>query len=221
MKKIYHFHPETREYLGEAKAARSPADKEVVYLIPAWATLKRPPTPGEHQAAVFRDDAWELVSDRRGQKYWLADRSDHVITELGVEPPAGALDERPPLPLTDVKAQAFATTDGAAEAARLQFITDGVGQAMTYQLKHDEALALQDDGSPNPANYPLLAACIGTDGATLSDVAATVISTRNLWVIAASEIEGTRRSAKMAIADAVDHAAINLIIAGLSWPNPS
>ena len=169
-------------------------------------------------ASTVPVDAVE-ITDAEHAALLVAEQSGQEIVSDGSGNPVA---QDPALPLlNDAKAAAKAEVDAAAETARLQFITGGAGQAMTYELKHQEALALQDDSSPESANYPLLNACIGADGATLSDVASTIIATRNLWVVTATTIEGTRRTAKTAITNAAVHAAITTIMAGLSWPNPS
>jgi len=148
-----------------------------------------------------------------------AEQSGQVIVADGSGNPVA---QAPALPSLDgAKATASAEVDAQAETARLQFMTGGVGQAMTYQLKYEEALAYAADASPDPLEYPFLVACIGADGASPSAVASTVIAARNLWEIAATTIEGTRRSAKMAITSAADHASITTIIDGLSWPAAS
>lgn len=95
--RIWNLNPVTGEYLGQSIADDSPLEPGV-YLIPAHATDVPPPEIGEHQAAVFRDGAALIVPDWRGHRYWLADGSSHIITELGVVPPAEALDEKPDIP---------------------------------------------------------------------------------------------------------------------------
>jgi hypothetical protein len=60
--------------------------------------------PGERQAAVFRDGGWILVPDFRGHEYWLPNGRRVRIKELGVEPPAEALDVAPPPTLDEVRA---------------------------------------------------------------------------------------------------------------------
>jgi len=50
--KIYHYHPETRDYLGFDSADESPLELDV-YLIPAYATDIEPPMAHEKQKVVF------------------------------------------------------------------------------------------------------------------------------------------------------------------------
>lgn len=70
--------------------------------IPAGATDIEPPATGEHEAARWAGGNWEVVPDYRGHVYYTDDGERHEITDLGIEPPADALDEAPPAPLADV-----------------------------------------------------------------------------------------------------------------------
>jgi len=86
--------------------------------------------------------------------------------------------------------------DNAAEGARSAFITQGAGQALTYQRKLEEARAYQN----NPAgDFPLLSASVGPDGANLAEVAATVIATSAAWSQLAAAIEAIRLHGKMRV----------------------
>ena len=71
--------------------------------LPDTLTVIAPPVFDRHQAPRWNDqrDDWELVADYRGVAYWTADGVQHVIRDLGVEPPADALDVPPALPATD------------------------------------------------------------------------------------------------------------------------
>lgn len=105
---IYHYHPQTGEYVGSGFADPSPLEPDT-YLVPAHATATPPPAAAAAEAAVHRDGAWALVPDHRGTTYWLADGSEHHITDLGAAPPPEALDAPPPpAPPTidDLKAEA-------------------------------------------------------------------------------------------------------------------
>lgn len=104
--------------------------------------------------------------------------------------------------LDDVKAEHKALIDAAAEKERLKYITAGSGQSMVYQEKGAEADRYALDPAPVAANYPILSASVGADGATLADVAATVTATRRQWIALAAAIEGARLAAKVAIDEA-------------------
>ncbi|AZO96079.1 hypothetical protein [Halocella sp. SP3-1] len=98
--KIYHYHRETGELIGDSIARENPLEQGE-YLIPAYATDVEPLAVGENEAAIFDEaiDSWTIVPDYRGQTFWDADRNKHEITELGVEPKDGWLTEE--LPLTE------------------------------------------------------------------------------------------------------------------------
>ena len=85
---IYHYSGETGEFLWASEARLDPLETKKtgspVYLRPANSTPDAPSAAGEHQAAVYRDGAWSLVNDYRGQKYWNKDTGEEVtIQDLG------------------------------------------------------------------------------------------------------------------------------------------
>jgi hypothetical protein len=57
--KIFHYHPDTGELLGEGIADESPLEPGV-WLVPASATALEPPTAPEGEVAVFVNDSWTL-----------------------------------------------------------------------------------------------------------------------------------------------------------------
>ncbi|MCX5828772.1 MAG: hypothetical protein NTV58_12355 [Deltaproteobacteria bacterium] len=107
--KIYHWHPDTYEYLGTSEARIDPLEtaktRETVYMIPAHATPDQPPQTGANQAARrINNDAWEVVDDYRGQEYWDKDTGEKItITALGVIIPIGNPTQAPPLGMFDPK----------------------------------------------------------------------------------------------------------------------
>lgn len=85
-KTVYNYNPDTGEYLGPETAHESPMEPGV-YLLPAHSTETTPPEAGEHQAAVYRNGAWTLVEDHRGEVWYdTATQERHEIKNLGVVP---------------------------------------------------------------------------------------------------------------------------------------
>lgn len=107
--------------------------------------------------------------------------------------------------------------DMAAETSRLQYITNGSGQALIYYAKSAEAKAYQTDQNPDPKNYPLLSASV-SDGGDLAGVAKDVLDKTAAWTAIGAAIEAVRLPAKAAVqaATAVDAAAA--IVSALVWP---
>lgn len=92
--KIYNFHPETGEYLGESEADKSPLEKDV-WLVPANATEKKPPTAGENEIPVFSEEGWSLTHDFRGVKYWNDSGEEFTVFRIGEPIPDGYLSSPP------------------------------------------------------------------------------------------------------------------------------
>jgi len=84
MKKIYNYHPDTKEYIGESVPRKDPKDSEN-YLIPAYAVEEAPPLPISGKTRIYGNGRWSYVEDNRGKTAWKTDGSGEfsVITELG------------------------------------------------------------------------------------------------------------------------------------------
>lgn len=67
---VYNYDSITNEYTGYCNAYLDPAETKAqgkdVYLIPAYATDKKPPKTKEHQTVIFVNNKWEIVADYRG-----------------------------------------------------------------------------------------------------------------------------------------------------------
>ena len=117
------------------------------------------------------------------------------------------------LDLDMIKAIAASQVDRAAEAFRLRFVTDGAGQAITYQAKAAEAAAyLADDA----AVVPFLAAEATARSMSVADLAAEVSQRAAAWTVIGSRIEGLRMGAKAAIETATNLAEISTALA-IDW----
>jgi len=120
--------------------------------------------------------------------------------------------------LINLQASLCSKVDATAEQIRLKYLTPGSGQAMVYQEKAIEALAIQTDPNPTNDKYPVLAASLGIEGGTLLAVANLVLSIRATWINVATAIEATRLGAKANINAATTIAAANTIYNSIVWP---
>lgn len=139
-------------------------------------------------------------------------------------------DAPPPIALEVSAAVAIGGIDAQAENARAKWITLGGGQALVYAAKRREVEAWAGDSAPDPANYPWARA----RAARLNGVAASKVSKAQAqtvidewaaiiaaWTAAGIALEDIREATKEAIASAGDVAAIDAIVAGVVWPEPS
>lgn len=97
-KMIYHYDPQTHEYIGASKADESPLEPGVT-LIPADATEIEPPGPQAGLAPVFRNGEWHEVEDLRGTTYWDAMGIEQLHTVLGLLPEGALISPPPPEPV--------------------------------------------------------------------------------------------------------------------------
>lgn len=133
--------------------------------------------------------------------------------------------EPAPPSLNEVKAQYKSQVDIDAEAQRLLYITSSAGMALTYSEKKEQALAVLDIGSeaanalPNngASEYPLLAASVGVEAASLYEAAELVMSRYEAWVAIGGAIESKRLTAKKAINDASDVQAVKAAYEAIQW----
>ncbi len=107
-----------------------------------------------------------------------------------------------------LKAEAILSVDRAAEAYRMNFITPGFGQVMTYQQKLVEARAKLANTSIADAEIPHVVSEAEATGKTKQEVAEEIVSTFETWQTLSASIEGKRMAAKAAIAEAEDAEAV-------------
>lgn len=124
---VYHFHHETREYLGSSEPDTDPLDPDNV-LVPAFATLTEPLEPSAGFAVVFADDEWSHIADHRNEFWWEASGKKVQINFLGDPAERGLLDEEPeiqpePPTLADYENAIQATVDAMAKE---KLFRDGV-----------------------------------------------------------------------------------------------
>ena len=134
--------------------------------------------------------------------------------------------------LTAKKEKLKASVDAAAENERLKYITNGVGQSMTYTEKFNQAVdyskkyaAHANDPknvpAPNDNDYLLLKAGLGIDGKTLIEVAETVTYAYAIWQKIGAAIEATRLESKAAIENAKTKEEAQAVFDTIKWPQPS
>jgi hypothetical protein len=129
--------------------------------------------------------------------------------------------------LAALRTAASGKIDTAAETARLRFVTPGSAMQIVYYEKKTEAalfLATYADATAAlaavPTAWPFLAAELGITATTLFAVATTIGATAAQWIGIAAAIEAIRMAAKLQVTTAATGAAIDAVVAGLTWPQP-
>lgn len=98
---IYNYDRVTGEFINTEAARKRPLEEDV-FAIPAYAAVDAPPEPFAGKSACYltatgvspedyRDGAWLLVEDRRGQYYRAADGAPVYLDRLGVQPESEGL----------------------------------------------------------------------------------------------------------------------------------
>lgn len=165
LKTAYHWHPDTRVYVGASLEPESPEEPGVFYPPGPDATFEEPPAAGGNKAArrLADNSGWEIVADLRGVDYWLVDGSKHVVSGVGEELPEGALSEPPPP--TDAALWLLAQSWAAGELKRndavlLRCLKAGVAYPAEWQA-YDAALRAivraesgDADAKPQRPAYP-------------------------------------------------------------------
>lgn len=79
MAQVHHYKRENGLYTHSTPAKRSPLEKDIVYIVPANATLLEPLTVPSTHVNVFSNGAWTAVEDKRGQVVFNKDTLEKVI----------------------------------------------------------------------------------------------------------------------------------------------
>lgn len=150
-------------------------------------------------------DYWIVLDTASGSVLWRGQGAPG--TGAFQQVPAGAVlmvvpyavIAQPEIDLAVLRAHCAAGIDAEAEKVRGRFLTDGSGQAMTYQRKEAEARAWTVD---QKTATPFLSAEAKARGMAIADLATEVITLADTWVRIGSAIEGLRMGAKAALAKA-------------------
>ena len=191
-----------RVYSSAKQAIINKNDKEFL----AWRDAENSPTP------------WPKNAD--------GNETDEALAAVLV---ANGLQMFPPT-LDETKESLKLKIDAAAEQERLKYITNGVGQSMTYQAKFEQAVDYskkyathqadpKNVTAPDENEFPLLQASIGIDGSSMIEVAETVTYAYAVWEKIGAAIEGIRLKAKAAIGEAKSEEAAQAVFASIKWPN--
>ncbi|WP_052265423.1 hypothetical protein [Ruegeria sp. ANG-R] len=153
--KIYEY-DQQGVFLGERAARRDPRNPER-WVIPGNTTTDPLPEPEEGKWPKRENDAWTMVEDHRGETYWRADRSEHVVTDLGPLPD-GALEAMPALTLEERKAAAISEAFGIAIDIRKQVARNvHIVRAISWVNKVPYALMWKAHEDGGDENGPLAA----------------------------------------------------------------
>ena len=141
---IYHYSPDTGEFLGETTARQSPIEPGK-YLIPAHATPISPPPVADHEAAVFEDGLWVVTPDYRGE--WFDGRTPVQVIDLGPLPD-GYTSEPVPFTAAEIREQS-AVEIRQRYAALLRALVEPYTEEerASHLAQEAEALAWQADSS--------------------------------------------------------------------------
>lgn len=90
---LYGYAPLTGIYTGPVTAEPCPLGSGD-WIVPAFCTDVPPPVVGPKQAAVFKDGAWSVVADHRGETWWSGLQS--VLIQAVGDPAAAGLSPTPP-----------------------------------------------------------------------------------------------------------------------------
>lgn len=183
------------------------------YLIPAGATTIEPPALNEHQAAKFNKllNRWDAVPDFMGITYYLDDAA-HVMTERGVDLPAGAALEKPQAVLDQELSAAKTTAIRLIEQKANEFHSLVVGTADksrearfalnlelaqkllagTASAVEQQALQMQLDANQQ-AGHPILT------GKTLQQFATWIVQYKDFSTLGSGLIEATLIKGRAAI----------------------
>lgn len=128
---IYHYSHATGEFITTGEARPDPLEKGR-FLIPGFATEKRPPSTGENEVAAFDGVAWGLKADFRGVKYWLPDGGEHTVVAIGETVPEGALLSEPDAPTPAPVPDPSPAEIEAAKIDVVQQCMDDAARALRY-----------------------------------------------------------------------------------------
>lgn len=211
---------------GVVKAAKAQQADRWVAAAAFWLGRQQIYSVRDYWYAVAAKATTLLVADDRSSIEAQLSKAEDALLDTVTDWPEvpaglqGIIDSWSPAPvevdLDAVKVEAVAKVDRAAEAYRMNFITPGFGQVMTYQQKLAEARAYLADTSIEDSAIPHVVAEAAATGQSKQEVADEIVATFDSWQALSAVIEGKRMAAKAAIAAAETVEAVNAA-ANVSW----
>lgn len=219
---IYHYDPRTGEFTGNGNADPDPL-MEGGWLIPAHATSDAPPPPGAGQVAAYRDGAWVLEPDHRGEiRYDTSTGRPVEITAPGpvpatltaIAPPrvTAAWDGEGWVPdLAALKAAKLAEVNAGFEVAMRELLAGyPISEVMTWWKQELEAAIWNADQS---APTVLIDAIALARGVTKAALVARILAKADVFDAAIGRLLGKRQAA----GDRLDAATTAAEVEAVRW----
>ncbi|MBB4017395.1 hypothetical protein GGR16_002424 [Chelatococcus caeni] len=118
------------------------------------------------------------------------------------------------------KERLLAAIDEDAEREYQRFIVPGTGHGLVYLARLDQAREALTASRPKAADFPLLAASLGVDGKSITEIAESVLAKEDAWRKAAARIERVRMAARQAVKAALDDSEALAAYQSVTWPGP-
>lgn len=145
---LHFYSQETGEVLSTTMVGIDPTIGD--YPILSYSTTHERPQTGPNEVALYLDaeglpakaingGSWIVKPDLRGRIYWTESRERVQITEIGIVPPEGALEQEPPFPLGEVKrARINLITSDCGVSIVSGFASSALGQSHHYPAKQTD-----------------------------------------------------------------------------------
>lgn len=144
--KIYHYCPQTCEFLFAGVADESPLQAGV-YLIPAHATQIQPPSVAAREVAVFDEElqVWSVQPDWRGVALYYRETGERMadIRLIGQIELSYLTEVAPTVPLPCAFVDQTWVADKTALAQRVRFERDGLLAACDWTVLPDAPLTAE------------------------------------------------------------------------------
>lgn len=159
---IFNFDPATGAYTGTGTASIDPLETaaayandpnaDPIYLIPANATAFAPPSFVAGQCPVFKNGAWSIVPDHRGEMWFSKDGTPVRVESVGNPEDAGLSAIKPPPVKTwdDVRMAAHAALM-RSDATVLRCFESGVAMPVEWKLYRTRLRAIVAAPSGDPS----------------------------------------------------------------------
>jgi hypothetical protein len=211
---VYHYHPDTKEYLGVSEPQESPLEPGV-YLIPEYATEISPfestgIEPGEHQQYAWLGDKWGIWPDYRTVKiYSTKDGSEEDIRTFGEDIPKGytikqrldwdtvydaELDEWV-LPFENARDRKLAEIRGMADELLNAYKTDcSQSEIQTWDIQKAGAIALTEDINSQDANAEFVRNLAEARGISLETLVEKIMRKAQLYSLGSAKVIGIQQA---------------------------